>query len=216
MPFPALVSYASAVLHIEKPRASCGAIALGQSRQKLAAHERKNKPLNGLPESAHHLTRSGFRTRRSAASPDHLQKPGAPLCRARSSRRLTACSRCERTSRRRYRHHVDSHGIRTVQSAILCRPAPFSRMLYVPVEPADPATPSSFQSRPGLFFFCQTAALCSSLSTTWRRAFHPALRYGRPACAGKSRRRHGSGEPPCMRQRFPAASCRLPEQGPDR
>jgi hypothetical protein len=45
---------------------------------------------------------------------------------------------------RRYRHHVDSHGIRTVQSAILCRPAPFSRMLYVPVEPADPATPSSF------------------------------------------------------------------------
>jgi len=117
MPFPALVSYASAVLHIEKPRASCGAIALGQSRQKLAAHERKNKPLNGLPESAHHLTRSGFRTRRGAASPDHLQKPGAPLCRALSSRRLTACSRCERTSRRRYRHHVDSHGIRTVQSA---------------------------------------------------------------------------------------------------
>src|ERR1700730_14536734 len=93
MPFPALVSYASAVLHIEKPRASCGAIALRQSRQKLAAHERKNKPLNGLPESAHHLTRSGFRTRRGAASPDHLQKPGAPLCRALSSRRLTACSR---------------------------------------------------------------------------------------------------------------------------
>ena len=32
--------------------------------------------------------------------------------------------------------------------------------------------------------------------TAWRRAFRRAPRCGQPACAGRSRRRHDSGEPP--------------------
>jgi len=162
------------------------------------------------------LTRSGFRTRRwrrftrSSAETWRTFVPGSKFTTADGVFQVREDEPAPLSTSRR--QPWDPH----CAIGILCRPAPFSRMLYVPAEPADPATPSSFRSRPGLFFFCQTAALCSSLSTTWRRAFHPALRYGRPACAGKSRRRHGSGEPPCMRRRFPAASCRLPGQGPDR
>jgi len=52
--------------------------------------------------------------------------------------------------------------------------------------------------------------------TVWRRVSHRALRCGPPACAGKARRRHGWRERPCMQRRFPAASCRLPAQGPGR
>jgi hypothetical protein len=167
-------------------------------------------------DSEHHLTRPDFRTRRwrrftrSSAETWCTFVPGSKFTTADGVFQVREDEPAPLSTLRR--QPWDPH----CAIGILCRPAPFSRMLYVPAEPADPATPSSFRSRPGLFFLCQTAALCSSLSTTWRRAFHPALRYGRPSCAGKSRRRHGSGEPPCMRRRFPAASCRSPGQGPDR
>ena len=62
----------------------------------------------------------------------------------------------------------------------------------------------------------RSRCVAPSPSTAWRRASRRALRCGQPACAWKWRRRHGSGEPPCMQRRFPAASCRLPGQGPDR
>ena len=62
----------------------------------------------------------------------------------------------------------------------------------------------------------RSRCVAPSPSTAWRRASRRALRCGQPACAWKWRRRHGSDEPPCMQRRFPAASCRLPEQGPDR
>ena len=39
-----------------------------------------------------------------------------------------------------------------------------------------------------------------SPSPVWRRAFRRALRCGQPACAWKWRRRHGSGERPCMQR----------------
>jgi hypothetical protein len=55
-----------------------------------------------------------------------------------------------------------------------------------------------------------------SPSPNWRRASRRALRCGQPACSGQWRRRHGSGELPCMQRRFPAASCHLPKQAPDR
>ena len=65
--------------------------------------------------------------------------------------------------------------------------------------------------RPELFYpsiRVRPVARCSL--TVWRRVCHRALRCGPPACGGKARRRHGWGERPCMRQRFPVASCRLP------
>ena len=62
----------------------------------------------------------------------------------------------------------------------------------------------------------RSRCVAPSPSTAWRRASRRVLRCGQPACAWKWRRRHGSGEPPCMQRRFPAASCRLPGQGPDR
>ena len=52
--------------------------------------------------------------------------------------------------------------------------------------------------------------------TAWHRAYHRALRCGRPTYAGQSRRQHGSGEHPCTLRRFPAASFRLPGQAHDR
>ena len=52
-------------------------------------------------------------------------------------------------------------------------------------------------------------------SAARRRAFHPALRCGRPAYAGLWRRRRGSGERPCTQRRSQAASCRQPGQEPD-
>jgi hypothetical protein len=39
-----------------------------------------------------------------------------------------------------------------------------------------------------------------SRSAVWHRASHRALRRGRPACVGQSRRRHGSGERLCMQR----------------
>jgi hypothetical protein len=55
-----------------------------------------------------------------------------------------------------------------------------------------------------------------SPSPNWRRASRRALRCGQPACSGQWRRRHGSGELPCMQRQFLAASCHLPKQALDR
>ena len=55
-----------------------------------------------------------------------------------------------------------------------------------------------------------------SPSTASRRAFRRALQCGQPACVAQGPCRHGLGERLCMPQRFPAASCLLPGQGPDR
>jgi hypothetical protein len=45
-----------------------------------------------------------------------------------------------------------------------------------------------------------------SPSPAWRRASRRALRCGQPVCSGQWRRRHGSGELPCMQRQFLAAS----------
>jgi hypothetical protein len=75
----------------------------------------------------------------------------------------------------------------------------------------------SFRSRPALSYAgIRARPVAASSLTVWRRVSHRAPRYGPPACAGKGRRRHGSDERPCMQRRFPAASCRLPAQGPGR
>ena len=42
-----------------------------------------------------------------------------------------------------------------------------------------------------------------------------APQFGPPSYVWQRRCRYGSDERPCMRQQFPAASCRLPEQGSD-
>ena len=76
--------------------------------------------------------------------------------------------------------------------------------------------PVSRQQQPAACSGVRSPRVAPFPSTAWHRASHRALRRGRPACAGQSRRRHGSGEPLCTWRQFPAASCRLPGQGPDR
>jgi hypothetical protein len=60
------------------------------------------------------------------------------------------------------------------------------------------------------------AGAAPSPSPNWRRASRRALRCGQPACSGQWRRRHGSGELPCMQRQFLAASCHVPKQALDR
>ena len=62
--------------------------------------------------------------------------------------------------------------------------------------------PSSFCDRPAIFFIpaSRPRRLAPSSSTACRRASRRALRCGHPACAGKWRRRHGSGERLCMQR----------------
>src|SRR5580704_14974598 len=56
-------------------------------------------------------------------------------------------------------------------------------------------------SRPTLFLSrLRPRRVARSRSAVWHRASHRALRRGRPACVGQSRRRHGSGERPCMQR----------------
>ena len=74
----------------------------------------------------------------------------------------------------------------------------------------------SHRSRPAVFLFRYSRRAAPSSSPTWRRASRRALRCGQPACSAQWRRRHGSGELPCMQRRFPAASCHLPKQAPVR
>lgn len=62
-------------------------------------------------------------------------------------------------------------------------------------------TTGSLRSRPALFLSrLRPRRVAPSRSAVWHRASHRALRRGRPACAGQSRHRHGSGERLC-RQR---------------
>ena len=115
---------------------------------------------------------------------------------------------------RGYRLHVDSLGIRTVQSGSCAGSLRSAACCTCQRSLPTPLLQAPIGVGPGSFSFVRRRRFVPFLS--WRKAFRPALRYGLPACAGQSRHRHGSGEPPCMRRRFPAASCRLPGQGPDR
>jgi len=85
----------------------------------------------------------------------------------------------------------------------LPRKAPANRDALTTLQLRDANTSSSsFRCRPTLFFI--PASDCDAMlrprSAVWHRASHRALRRGRPACAGQSQRRHGSGEHLCMQR----------------
>ena len=93
-----------------------------------------------------------------------------------------------------------------------------SAALVQPTSKTIASTPQLLSRSAGDLFHPSVKPRCVAPcpSTARRKVFRRALRCGQPACAGKWRRPHGSGEPPCKQRRFPAASCRLPGQGPDR
>jgi len=96
-----------------------------------------------------------------------------------------------------------------------------ARNSAAPAQPTSktiPSTPQLLSRSAGDLFHPGVRPRCVGPrpSTARRKIFRRALRCAQPACAGKWRRPHGSGEPPCKQRRFLAASCRLPGQGPDR
>src|SRR4029077_3435180 len=100
---------------------------------------------------------------------------------------------------------------------VLCQLAALRRGFYSEVNFFTPVLQTSSESGRRSFHSAITPGCATPCpSPNWRRASRRALRCGQPACSGQWRRRHGSGELPCMQRGFPAASCRLPEPEPER
>ena len=112
-------------------------------------------------DSEHHLTRSGFRTRRwrrftrSSAETWCTFVPGSKFTTADGVFQVREDEPAPLSTSRR--QPWDPH----CAIGILWRPAPFSRSLYVPAEPADPLLHAPFGVGPGSFSFVRPQPLCS-------------------------------------------------------